>query len=80
MERPFRSPLGVPGAVVTVAIAAVTVCFQLLDPIYRGGVLGVAAWFVVATLYFALYARNRMVRSPEEEFAIGGRHTEGRAG
>jgi ethanolamine permease len=76
MARPFRSPLGVPGAAVTVAIAAVTVCFQLLDPVYRSGVLGVAAWFVVATVYFALYARNRMVRSPEEEFAISGRHTE----
>jgi hypothetical protein len=31
---------------------------------------------VVLILYFALFARHRMVRSPEEEFAISGRHTE----
>jgi ethanolamine permease len=79
IERPYRSPLGVPGAVATIAIAAVTVCFQLLDPVYRAGVLGVAVWFGVAVLYFALFARGRMVRSPEEEFAITGRHTEGAA-
>jgi ethanolamine permease len=79
MERPYRSPLGVPGAMATVVIAAVTLFFQLSDPVYRSGVLGVAVWFVVAILYFAFYARNRMVRSPEEEFAISGRHTEGQA-
>jgi ethanolamine permease len=79
IERPYRSPLGVPGAAATIVIAAVTVCFQLLDPVYRAGVLGVAVWFAVAIVYFALFARNRMVRSPEEEFAITGRHTEGAA-
>lgn len=76
MERPYRSPLGETGALATIAIAAITIYFQLLDPIYRAGVVGVAVWFVVAILYFALYARNRMVRSPEEEFAISGRHIE----
>jgi ethanolamine permease len=76
MERPYRSPLGETGALTTIAIAAITIYFQLLDPIYRAGVVGVAIWFVVAILYFALYARNRMVRSPEEEFAISGRHIE----
>ena len=59
-----------------VPIAAVTIAFQLLDPVYRAGVIGVAIWFVVLILYFAIYARHRMIRSPEEEFAISGRHTE----
>jgi hypothetical protein len=31
---------------------------------------------VVAIVYFIAYARYHMVRSPEEEFAISGRHTE----
>ncbi|MGD9509839.1 MAG: ethanolamine permease [Geminicoccaceae bacterium] len=76
IERPYRSPLGEAGAVATVVIAAVTIVFQLTDPVYRAGVIGVAIWFVVLILYFALYARHRMIRSPEEEFAISGRHTE----
>lgn len=76
MERPYRSPLGEPGAIATIVIAAVTIFFQLLDPVYRAGVIGVAIWFVVAIVYFALYARNHMIRSPEEEFAISGRHIE----
>ena len=76
MPRPYVNPLGVPGAVATVVIAAVTIYFQLLDPVYRVGVIAVAIWFVVAIVYFILYARFHMVRSPEEEFAITGRHTE----
>ncbi len=69
MERPYRSPLGMVGAALTVLIATVTVYFQLLDPVYRTGVLGVAVWFVVATAYFAFVSRHRLVLSPEEEFA-----------
>jgi ethanolamine permease len=76
IERPFRSPLGVPGAWLTVVIALVTIFFQLSDPVYRVGVLGVAVWFVIGILYFHFYARNRMVLSPEERFAMG--HRDGR--
>ena len=47
IERPYRSPLGVPGAMATIVIAAVTIYFQLLGPVYRVGVIGVAIWFVV---------------------------------
>lgn len=70
MERPYRSPLGVPGAALTVAIAMVTLYFQLSDPVYRIGVLWVAAWFGVGIAYFALVGRHRLILSPEEEFAL----------
>lgn len=70
MERPFRSPLGVPGAVVTIAIAVVTLYCQLSDPVYRTGVLWVALWFAVGIAYFALHGRRRLILSPEEEFAL----------
>ena len=70
IERPYRSPLGVPGAVVTIVIGLVTVYYQLSDPVYRIGVIAVACWFVVGILYFALFARHRMILSPEEEFAM----------
>ena len=70
MRRPFRSPLGVAGAYATIVLAVVTLLFQLSDPTYRVGVLGVAAWFAVLTLYFALIGRHRLILSPEEEFAL----------
>lgn len=75
IERPYRSPFGVPGAVLTVAIALVTIGFQLADPVYRTGVIGVALWFGVAIAYFAVHSRKTLVLSPEEEFAM--RHREG---
>lgn len=70
IERPYRSPLGVPGAALTVAIAVVTLYFQLTDEVYRAGVLWVALWFAVGTAYFALFGRKRLILSPEEEFAM----------
>jgi ethanolamine permease len=70
IERPYRSPLGVLGASLTVVIALVTIGFQLADPVYRTGVVGVAIWYALAILYFALHGRKRLVMSPEEEFAL----------
>jgi ethanolamine permease len=70
MVRPYKSPLGVVGAALTIIIAAITIYFQLLDPIYRGGVIGVAIWFVLGIIYFGLIGRNKLVLSPEEEFAL----------
>jgi ethanolamine permease len=75
IERPYLSPLGVPGAAVTVVIALVTLYFQLQDPVYRNGVYATVAWYVGGVLYFALIGRHRLVLSPEEEFAVtGGKH------
>jgi ethanolamine permease len=76
MERPYRSPFGIPGAVLTIVIGLVTVYFQLADPVYRAGVYAVAVWFVLGIIYFALFARHRMILSPEEEFAMSKGQTE----
>lgn len=70
IPRPYRSPLGVPGAVITIVIAVVTLIMQLQDPVYRNGVYFAAAWYVIGILYFALYGRHKLVYSPEEEFAV----------
>lgn len=69
IERPFVSPFGIAGGVVTIVIAAVTILYQLSDPVYRQGVLWVAVWFAVAIVYFALVGRHKLVLSPEERFA-----------
>ncbi|MNY45218.1 hypothetical protein D3C86_1803050 [compost metagenome] len=70
IERPFRSPFGIPGAVLTVIIAIVTLLYQIQDPNFTKGVLWVAVWFAVAIAYFAFVGRHRLILSPEEEFAM----------
>ena len=70
IERPYRSPLGVPGAVAAIAIALVTLGFQLQDPVYRAGAYAALAWYAGGLAYFALVGRHHLVLSPEEEFAL----------
>lgn len=70
IDRPFRSPLGIPGAVLTLAIAVVTLYMQLQDPVYQYGVYGAAIWYAIGILYFALIGRRKLVYSPEEDFAV----------
>ena len=70
MKRPYRSPLGIAGAVVTLLIAVVTLVFQLLDPQFAAGVFWVGVWFVLGVIWFALAGQNRLVKAPEEAFAI----------
>jgi ethanolamine permease len=70
IARPYRSPLGIPGAVVTIVIAAVTLLYQIQDPNFTKGIIWVIVWFVIAIIYFALIGRNKLILSPEEEFAM----------
>ena len=75
IERPYRSPLGIPGASATILIAVVTLYYQLQDAAYREGVYAALAWYVLGILYFAIVGRHRLVLSPEEEFALtAGQH------
>jgi ethanolamine permease len=70
MERPYRSPLGIPGAVLTIVIGLVTLLYQIQDPNFFKGVIWVILWFVVGIIYFALVGRHKLILSPEEEFAL----------
>jgi ethanolamine permease len=70
IHRPYRSPIGIPGAVVTIVVALVTLWYQLQDPVYRVAVYYVAGFYVLGILYFAVYGRNQLILSPEEEFAM----------
>jgi len=70
MVRPYRSPFGVPGAVIALVIAVVTlVALFVVDEDYRLGALGALIWYVAGLIYFAVYARKRLVLAPEEQFA-----------
>ena len=73
IERPFRSPLGGPSAAITVAIALLTMLYQVQDSNFGKGVLWVIVWFAAGILYFALVGRHRLILSPEEEFALSHR-------
>ena len=91
IERPYRSKWGVPGAVIAGTLAAISLIAIFLNEAYRPGLYGVAAYYVLGVLYFAIAGRHRLVLSPEEEFALtlgrarrprarGIRDLEGRAG
>jgi ethanolamine permease len=73
MERPYVSRLGIPGASIAMLIAAVTLVTLFLNRDYQLGVIGAVLWFLLGIVYFALYARKRLILSPEEEFALAQR-------
>ena len=77
IERPYRSPVGIPGAWTAFVIALITLFFLFLNPAYRAGVWGCAVWYAAAVLYFALYGRKTLVYSPEEDFAVTQRAAHG---
>ena len=70
IARPYRSKWGVPGAYIAGVIAVVSLGSIFLNSDYRPGVYGVAVYFVLGIIYFAVAGRHRLVLSPEEEFAL----------
>ena len=80
IERPYRSPFGIPGAVVAGAIALLTLGALFIDPAYRPVVIGAALWYAAGLAYFGFYSRHHLVQSPEEAFATQARERSGRSG
>jgi ethanolamine permease len=70
IDRPYRSKWGTTGAYVAGAIAVISLVSTFVNPDYRPGVYGVAIYYVLGLLYFAIAGRHRLVLSPEEEFAL----------
>jgi ethanolamine permease len=70
IERPYVSKWGIPGAAIAGIIAVVSLVSIFLNEDYRPGVYGVAIYYILGLLYFAIAGRNRLVLSPEEEFAL----------
>jgi len=70
LDRPYRSRLGIAGAVVAAVISAVTLIMLFVNPDYNKGVIGAAVWFVFGIAYFALHGRHKLVLAPEEETAF----------
>ena len=73
LPRPYRSPLGIPGAVLGCALSmlALVACFAVEE--YRPGVVGTAIFLVVGMVYYFVFGRMRLVaQAPEEEVALRG--------
>jgi ethanolamine permease len=71
LPRPYESPWGIQGAAVgvTLAIFALVACLSVPD--YRPGIWGVGIVLLVATFYYFLYSRNRLIaQAPEEAAAL----------
>ena len=70
IARPYRSPVGIPGAVIAGAIALVALVSLFLNDDYRPGVYGTLVYFLLGIVYFAIRGRHKLVLSPEEQFAM----------
>jgi ethanolamine permease len=74
IPRPYKSPFGILGAGLTVAIALWTMYYQFQDPAYLKGVYAALTWYVAGLAYFGVLGRHRLVLSPEEQFALNKGH------
>lgn len=71
-SRPYRSPWGVPGAIIGGVLSlAIFFGFFINEPA-RPAIAAIAVVYIVMLGIFALYGRKRLVLSPEEEYAISG--------
>ncbi|MBH0110516.1 amino acid permease [Salinibacterium sp. NG22] len=71
-NRPYRSPWGVPGAIIGGVLSlAIFFGFFINEPA-RPAIGAIAVVYIVMLAIFGLYGRKRLVLSPEEEYAISG--------
>lgn len=71
LVRPYRSPLGIPGAIVAGVISVLTLLTLFSVESIRGVMIGVAVWYGLGLLYFVVFARHRLVaEAPEEALAL----------
>jgi ethanolamine permease len=70
--RPWKSPTGVWGAVVAFILAFGAFLGIVLNSVFQTAVITFLVVFAVGIVLFALVGRNRLVLSPEEEYALSG--------
>ncbi|GAB4445982.1 MAG: amino acid permease [Chloroflexi bacterium OHK40] len=71
MPRPYKSPLGVPGAVIGTILAIISLAATMAIESNRPGVIGTAVFMVAMLIYYFFYSRKKLVaQAPEEESAL----------
>ncbi|HEU5222788.1 MAG TPA: amino acid permease [Candidatus Lumbricidophila sp.] len=71
-NRPFKSPWGVPGAVIAGIISALIFAGTFLNEAFRPAIIAIGVVYAVMLLAFLVYGRHRLILSPEEEYAVSG--------
>jgi ethanolamine permease len=71
-KRPYKSPTGVVGAVIAGVIAVASFIGIVTNSTFNLAVITFVVIFVVGLALFALFGRNGLVLSPEEEYALSG--------
>ncbi len=69
MPRPYRSPFGVTGAVLTIVICVVTLAYQIQDPHFLKGAAWVLVAFAISAGVFAATGQARKLRRNGSDFA-----------
>jgi ethanolamine permease len=72
LDRPYKSPWGLRGAVVAGVIAFVSFIGFLLNPTFRPAIVAIIIVYVIVLAVFAIWGRHRLVMSPEEKYAVEG--------
>ena len=71
LERPYRSPLGIPGAAIGGALSILALAATTFNKAYQMAIIWVAGFLAVGIGYYLLYSRHRLVaQAPEEEVAL----------
>jgi len=69
LPRPFTSPMGRFGGWLTIAICVLTLVCQIQDSLFLQGSFWVLVWLAFAIAYYALFARHRLILTPDEDAA-----------
>lgn len=72
LDRPYKSPWGVPGAWIAGIIAAISFVGFLINPTFTAAIYGIIVVYVIMLILFAVWGRNNLVLSPEEKYAVHG--------
>jgi ethanolamine permease len=71
LNRPYKSPLGIPGAVVGTVLALAALISTFAIEAYRFAVIATAVFLVLMFGYYWFFSRHQLVaRAPEEEAAL----------
>jgi ethanolamine permease len=71
LARPYKSPLGIGGAVAGTVLALIALGACFANPDFRPAVWATAIFLVAAIAYFIAYSGTRLVaQAPEERVAL----------
>lgn len=71
-NRPYKSPWGLPGAVIAGIISVLIFFGFFINEPARPAIAAIAVVYGIMLLGFALHGRKRLILSPEEEYAVSG--------